>query len=102
VAKTVGANRLREIALRVKTGRDDNSIAGDSDVERKQCAADAGPAGAFTGIRFVKRAMGPAGQKSSVVAEELVRPQSSGVPRIAPIARAGLDRYERSQRVLAA
>jgi hypothetical protein len=61
--ETFVANHLREIALVVKTGGDNNPIAGDLDVERKQCAADAGPPGAFTCIRFVRRGMGPEGQK---------------------------------------
>ena len=68
------ANHYGAIPLRITAGGDDNPIAGDLDLERKQCATDAGPAGAFTGIRFVRGAVGSAGQKSTVVAQELVRP----------------------------
>ena len=59
---------------RVTTGGDNNPVVGDLNPEWKQCAAAAGSAGAFTGIRLVKGAVGPAFEKSAVVAEELVRP----------------------------
>ena len=58
----------------VRVGGDNNPIASDLGVKRKKSAAAAGPAGAFTGIRFVKGAMGTTGQKSAIVAEKLVRP----------------------------
>jgi hypothetical protein len=83
------ANHYGAIPLRITAGGDDNPIAGDLDLERKQCATDAGPAGAFTGIRLEKGAMGPAGQKSAVVAEELIRPpieRRSGMDAIVDVA----------------
>jgi hypothetical protein len=53
---------------------DYNPVAGDSNLEREQCATGAGPASAFTGIRFVKGAVSPTGQKPAILVEKLVRP----------------------------
>lgn len=64
----------------VRVGGNNNPIAGDLGVKRKQCAARAGSAGALARIRFVKGAMGPADQKSAIVAEELVRPPIERCP----------------------
>lgn len=50
-------------------GGGNNPVIDESNVEREQRAA-----GAFTGIQFKKGAVSPAGQKSTVVVEELVRP----------------------------
>jgi len=62
------------IILRVTIGGDNDPIADDLGVKRKQCAADAGPAGAFTGMRFVEGTVGPAAQQPAVLIEELVQP----------------------------
>ncbi|MBA3762157.1 MAG: hypothetical protein H0X04_02285 [Chthoniobacterales bacterium] len=66
--------------LRIAVGGDNNSVAGDLNVERKQCATTAGTTGAFTGFRFVKGAVGPADQKAALVVEDSLGHQSSGVP----------------------
>ena len=60
--------------LTVLGSRNNNSVASDLNLERKQCAASAWPSGAFTAIRFVKGAVGPTDQKPAVLIEELVRP----------------------------
>jgi hypothetical protein len=62
------------IVLRVIVGGDNDPIADDLGVKSKQRAADTGPAGAFTGMRFVEETVGPADQQPAVVVEELVWP----------------------------
>jgi hypothetical protein len=66
--------------LRITAGGDNNPASGDLNLERKQCATGAGPAGALTSIRFVTGAMCPADQKSAIVAEEFVRPPIERCP----------------------
>ena len=62
------------IILLVPACSNNNPASHDFNVEWKECAASAGAAGAFTGLRLVTRAVGTADQKPLIVAEELVWP----------------------------